>query len=125
MVYDVFLGTESIGKAEVGLEGLYYRIFAKCCLSGTVIYKLYVSCGENTIDLGIFVPEGKFFCVQTKLPAKRLGTGTLQFWAVQRHSESQGKFIPLSPEKPFAHIKRLGEARLQVRDGKVGIVLDL
>ncbi len=124
MVYDILLGSEPVGKAEVSREGLYYRISGKCSLSGTVIYKLRVSCEENTIDLGIFVPEGEAFWVRTKVPAKRLGTGALQFRAVPRHIELRGEFIPLSPEEPFAYIKRLGEARLQLQDGKLGIILD-
>ncbi len=124
MEYDVFLGGQPIGKAQVIKEGLYYQISGKCHLSGAVVCKLTVSCGDHTEDLGVFVPEGAWFTVNKKVPVKRLGEGQPQFRVVPRHPELGEMFVPLRPEEPFAYIKRLGRAHLERRDGILGIRLE-
>ena len=123
MEYGILMGGQSIGNARVEKEGLYYKISAKCRLSGTVVCKLTVTGSGHTEDLGILVPEGSWFVVHTKVPMKRLGDGELSFRAVPRHTELRGKFVPLSPEEPFSYLQRLGEAFLEIRDGRMGIVL--
>ena len=39
-MYDVLLGDEPIGKAQVKKEGLYYCISCRCRLSGEVVYRI-------------------------------------------------------------------------------------
>ena len=71
----------------------------------------------------MLVPDGGDFVLKTKLPIKRLGEGELRFRIQPRHSELTGKFIPLSPEEPFAYLSRLEDAFLKIREGKMGILL--
>ena len=125
MEYPVLLGGQPIGKAEVGRQGLYYCIACRCRLSGEVVYKVTVSCGENTESLGILVPEGGAFVVTTRVPIKRLGEGELAFRAVPRHTELRGQFIPVSPEEPFAYLSRLENAFMAIRDGHSGIIISV
>ncbi|MDD6201006.1 MAG: hypothetical protein PUB93_07045 [Firmicutes bacterium] len=122
-VYQVLLGGQSVGKMRVERQGLYYRFSCRCEFSGEVIYKLEVTCGGRTESLGIPVPEGGAFVLNTKLPAKRIGDGVPQFRAVPRHGVLTGRFVPLSPEEPFAYLSRLQNAFLEIRDGRPGIVL--
>ncbi len=121
MEYEVLLGGQPIGKAKVERQGLYYSISCRCRLSGEVVYKVTVSCGENTENLGILVPESGAFVLTTRIPVKRLGEGELAFQAVPRHTELRGKFVPISPETPFAYISRLENAFLEIRQGQLGI----
>ncbi len=120
---DILLGGRSIGVAQVRREGLYYCFDCRCRLSGEVLYRLTVRCGERTENLGIPVPEGGRFVLRTRIPVKRLGEGELLIRAEPKHGELGGKFIPLSPEEPFRYLRRLQDAFLQVRDGQVGIVI--
>lgn len=122
-VYEVLLGGQSIGKAQVERQGLYYRFSCRCRFSGEVIYKLEVTCGDRTESLGIPVPEGGAFVLNTRVPVKRLGEGAPRFRAVPRHGALRGQFVPLSPEEPFAYLSRLQNAFLEIRDGRPGIVL--
>ena len=122
-MYDVLLGGQPVGKVRVEQQGLYYSFSCRCALSGEVIYKLAVTCGEHTENLGVLVPEGRDFALRAKLPAKRLGKGKLHFRVLPRHKEVTGKFIPLSPEEPFRYLSRLENAFLEVREGKIGIAL--
>lgn len=123
MEYTVFLGGQSIGKAMVERQGLYYCITCRCRLSGEVVYKVMASCGETTEDLGILVPESGAFVLTTRIPIKRLGEGELAFRAVPRHMELREKFVPISPESPFAYISRLENAFLEIQNGQISLAI--
>lgn len=122
-MYEIMLGGCVVGEASVVTRGLYYHFDCRCHFAGEVMYRIEASCGEQAEILGIPAPENGEFVLRTKIPVKRLGQGTIQFRAIPKHGRLGGKFVPLSPEEPFRYIKRLQEAVLQVRDGKVGIIL--
>lgn len=121
--YDILLAEQPIGTAFVKREGLYYSFRCCCRLSGQVIYKLIVTCAEKQESLGICVPRGKDFGLETRLPVKRLGEGKLSFYAVPRHTELKGRFVPIRAEEPFAYIDKLQKAHLEIRGSQIGIVL--
>ena len=122
-LYDIFRGGEKIGKAEIRQEGLYCRFRCVCDLSGQVIYRLLATWGEKEVNLGIPVPCGDAFRLDTKIAASRLGEGTPKFLAVPRHPEKTGIWVKVSPEEPFAYLQRLKNAVPEVRDGKMGIYI--
>lgn len=121
--YSIFSGEEEIGKVSVQRQGLYYGIRCRCTLTGAIRYKLIASVGESTVDLGLCVPMGDRFGVDTKIPIKRLGEGTLSFRLQPRHNRPQGKFVPVSPEEPFHYIRQLQTAHLARQEGVVGIII--
>lgn len=100
-----------MGKAYVTQQGLYYRIQCRCAMSTDVMHNLVVSCGDQQESLGVLIPFGQEFGLDTKLAMKRLGKGLLQFRIVPKHSKAE-QFVPLSPEEPFAYIRRLRECYL-------------
>lgn len=122
-MHEILLGGQTVGKAAVSRQGLYYDFNCRCDFTGEVMYRLQVRCGDSCHTLGIPVPENGKFVLKTRIPAKKLGDGELEFTAVPKHTDLTGKFIPLSPEEPFRYLRRLQEAVLQVRDGKVGVVI--
>ena len=122
-MFDIILGNESIGKADVQKEGLYYRITCRCRLSGEVTYKVIASCGEQKADLGILVPENGAFMLTTRIPMKKLGEGAMLFRAEPRHPKLEGKFVPISADEPFSYLSRLENAYMQIRDGQIGVIL--
>ena len=121
--YDVFMGDQVVGTAHVERQGLYYRFFCRCRLSGDTICRVSVSCGGHQESLGILVPKDGQFETSTRVAAKKLGQGTFRFRVLPRHSAMQEKFICVYPEEPFAYISRLKEAYLQERRGRLGIVI--
>jgi len=123
MEYKILMGGQSIGKARVERQGLYYVVSCRCRLSGEVVCRVTVSCGDRSENLGILVPESGAFVLNTRIPIKRLGEGPLMFHAVPRHTELRGRFVPISPETPFAYLSRLENAFLEVRNGQSGITI--
>ena len=121
--YPILMGGKEIGTVNVSRQGLYYHFACRCDLGTEVIYRLTVTCGSKTHRLGIPVPEAGAFTLRTRLPAKLLEEGKLQFRAQPKHSPMEENFIPISPEEPFAYLSRLKDAFLEVRQGVPGVVI--
>ena len=121
--YPIFRGGEPIGEAVVEKRGLYYWFSCRCVLSGEVIYRLTVSSGDSCENLGIPVPENGEFALKARIPASRLGQGALTVRAVPKHGQLEGKFIPISPDEPFAYLRQLEKAVFEKRNGQAGILL--
>lgn len=121
--YSIFFGSEQVGKVQILRQGLYYRFIARCRLSGEVVCRLQINCGDTQENLGVVIPMNGGFGVDTKLPVKRFREGTPDFRLVANHSVSEGIFCPIYPEEPFAYIGKLKEAFLARKDGNVGVVL--
>lgn len=122
MDYSVRFGEQSVGRAQVTRQGLYYRVVCRCNLSGEVMYRLEVSCGDKRENLGILVPEETGFGLDTRFPVSRVGEGALSFRILPRHDTLQGrKFVPITPEEPFVYLERLKDAFLETRNGVKGI----
>lgn len=120
---EIFMGDKPVGTADVRREGLYYRIRCRCNLSGEVLCRVLVRCGKREESLGILVPQEGEFCLETRIPVKKVGEGPLSFCAAPRHRTLQGQFIPLCPEEPFRYIARLKDAYLEKRNGQTGVVV--
>ena len=122
-IYPVFFGKDQVGKVQVCRQGLYYRFFCRCQISGEVVCRLTVCCGGVSENLGVVVPSGEGFGLETRIPCKRLGQGMPEFRLVPRHETAMGIFVPLSPEEPFAYIRNLKNAYFERRYGQAGVVI--
>lgn len=121
--YPVFFGHENVGKVQVLRQGLYYRFLCNCHMTGDVVCRLTVVCGDKRESLGVVVPAGDGFGLDKKLPVKQIGEGEMSFFLAPRHDRIQGKFVPIYPEEPFAYIERLKDAFLAHQNGQAGIVI--
>ena len=121
--YEIMLGGESVGQAVVRRQGLYYRFSCRCSLSGDVICRLKVRCGEKEQDLGILVPLEGGFGLEKMLPAKYLGQGNLEFYLGAKGESESRRCSPVYPEEPFAYIDRLKDAFLVRSEGRMGICI--
>lgn len=122
--YDIFMGKEVVGTAQVEQQGLYYLFRCKCNISGAVMCRVMVACNGHHENLGVLVPMGDGFGLITKLAMKRLGKGHFQFRVMPKHQMCERKFVPVYPEEPFAYLTRLENAFLEVRNGQVGVVIE-
>lgn len=120
--YGVYFGSRLAGKVQVQRQGLYYRFACRCQISGDVVCRLHVRCGDKRENLGVVVPMDGGFGLDTKLPVKRLGEGKMEFTLIPKHEVSEGTFVPIYPEEPFAYIERLKEGFLAKKGEQVGVV---
>lgn len=122
--YELKFGGQTVGKVQAVREGLYYRFRCRCRMPGDVVSRVMVSCGDREESLGILVPTGDGFGLETRLAAKKLGQGRLEFTVVPNRTALQGKFVPIKPEEPFAYIERLKDAYLANLNGQPGIIIN-
>lgn len=120
-VYEIYLNNKSVGQAQVEKMGLYYRFLCRCRLPQGKIYRIWVSCGGKEESLGIPVPKGNVFILETRLPVSRMGKGDFSFRAADK--EAGGRFYPVSPERPFPCMLRLREGQWRKEKGVVGIYI--
>ena len=109
---------------QVIRQGLYYRFLCRCQLTGEVVCRLHVSCGGQQENLGVVVPTGDGFGLDTRLPVKRFREGKPSFSLIPKHEMASGQFVPIVPEEPFAYIERLKTSFLVRKYGQLGINLD-
>lgn len=122
-IYPAFFGQAQVGKVQVQKQGLYFRFFCRCQLTGDVVCRLTVRSGAGIENLGIVVPVEEGFGLETRLPCKRFGEGELEFRLVPKHEFSAGTFVPIYPEEPFAYIRNLKNAYFERRYGQAGAVI--
>ena len=120
--YPVYFGKQAVGRVTVRKEGLYYRFCCRCSLSGEVVCRLAVICEGEPIHLGILVPMGESFGVDTSLPAKKIGQRQAEFQVLPGRVVTNGRFVPIKPEEPFAYIARLKDAFLAYQNGQPGVM---
>ena len=123
MEYAVIMGKEQAGRVQVQREGLYYRFCCRCRLSGDVVCRLAVRCGDREESLGVLVPTGDCFGLDKRIPVKNIGEGEMLFFLLPKRDGFQGEFIPIYPEEPFAYIARLKDAFLARQNGQIGVVI--
>ena len=127
--YTVRFGNQDVGKVQVTREGLYYRFFCRCKLSGDVVCRLTVTCGEKKEILGVVVPVEDGFGLEKKIPAKRRGEGPMQFFLSAKGGTEKtedgggGQLVPVYPEEPFAYIAQLKQAFFVRQNGQAAIVI--
>lgn len=122
-IYEVKLGSDKVGKVQVIRQGLYYRFQCHCKLSGEVVSKLVVRCGDICENIGVVIPSQDGFSLDKRHPVKMFGEGIPEFYLAPRHDPVNGKFIPIYPEEPFAYIARLKDSFLVHQKGQAGLML--
>ena len=118
------LGKESVGKVQLLQQGLYCRVICHCQASAEEVYRLYAEVDGRRENIGIPVPEGDGLVLDRKIPAKRLGEGTIRFFLSSGNGCEGSAFVPICPEEPFLYISRLKTAFLESEQGKVGIRIE-
>ena len=121
--FDVCMGDQAVGTARMTREGLYESIQISCTIASEIMYRGYLLCGDQNIDLGILVPEDGAFVLRTRIPMKQLGSGVISFVVKPKHTQAEHQFVPLAPEEPFRYISRLKDSFLARRKGRLGIMI--
>ena len=121
-MYRIIWNEEPVGTVNVKKEGLYYRFSCICRPAEKRIYKIYVSDGCTETDLGICVPEGEDFVLNTKIPSKYFQQETFLFRLVPK----QGKriLVPIKDGMSFPYLEKLNDSCVKTFNGVRCIVID-
>ena len=120
--YDICLGSETVGRATVERQGLYYKINCKCTLSGHTRFRVSVLGSQGEEDLGLLIPTDHFYGLSKSVAIKKLGE-QLRFQIKSVHAKQEGIFVPLCPDEPLRYIERIKAAVLCRKDGQMGLLI--
>ena len=87
------------------------------------MYRITISCGENTENLGIPIPSADSFYLEKKLPVSHFTGKEPVFRAMPKHPLISNMWIPIKPDQPFEYIDRLENAVAEQRNGEMGILI--
>ena len=120
-MYKIYWNGSPVGNAAIYKEGMYYRFCCYLHLPEAGAYRVSVTAGRNTYDLGICVPEGSVYSCVARMPYKRFSSDNFSF-AV---TVGVGRITaPVITGKNFEHLDKLSAARLRYTNGQPEIVID-
>ena len=117
--YPVYWDGEKTGEVTVTKQGLYYAFFCRVQLPPEAHCRLYAHTEGSSRDLGLCIPSGNCFILQTRIPAKYFAGGEYRFSLNQPAAE---EFIPVSKERPFPSVDRLEQGKFAIYGREPGIV---
>ncbi len=121
-MYKILLDKEQVGTAEVKEEGLYYLFVCICNIKQKGIHRICVEDGINKVDLGICVPYGNEFILQTRIPKKRFLRNTFSFSLISKQKNKME--VPVQSGMTFEKLEKLNTARLETTNGQQKLVID-
>lgn len=121
--YPVLHGDQPVGEVRVTRRGLYYHFTCRFQLKEPCLCRLEFCCGDRTEVLGVPVPEGGQFVLTKQIPVSRVAARTPVFRVLPKQMSLQGRFVPISPEEPFAYLDRLKNAYLLRSGQQLGVVI--
>lgn len=122
--YPITYHQQCIGSAKMHKEGLYMQIRCVCRFPDKQIYKLYASCNNQQIELGIPIPKNLEFVLEKRIPIKQLSDTEVKFYAKRKNNALPAEGIPVSADCPFERLADLHEgAYLQHTEGTLKIVI--
>ena len=108
---EIHYNGEKIGTATIKKEGLYYSFQCLCRFDDKKIHRLTAYGETGIVDLGICVPFGNDFAVNTKVAASKLGKGEISIEA-DRRPEQHKECVPVDAGQPFPKLEELDTAIL-------------
>lgn len=122
--YPVLDGNEVIGWVIVSRQGLYYCIQCRCTMIRKEVYKLQAVMEGQVHHVGVLIPVGEKFGLDTKIPVKKMNQKISGFIVVCDNDTLKDLFVPVSSEKAFPDLTYLKEARFQRRGNEIGVVIN-
>ena len=105
--YSVFEKDAKCGTVQAEADGLYWRVRARCEVETGQPRRLYARNGEQTLNLGVLMPEGDDWVLE-----KRVSARTFCFTEDTEISFDENGWLPFSGELmgcPVENAKRRGD----------------
>lgn len=118
--YNIYFQDDSVGKATITLQGLYYCMSGFCYLEKGHIYELVLLEKNVKKSLGVLVPENGRFIFSKKIPMKSIQED-ISFCVIVRSNASVENFYAVKENKVFPYIDRLENAIMKSNEGEVGV----
>ena len=104
--YSVTMGTQIVGTATVRRQGLYSRIVCHCCFDKPRFYHLEMECNGQSRRLGVLIPSGNRYLLETTIPAKYINEDNIRFYIPVLAATEQRQFLSIEQGKLFSGITK-------------------
>ena len=122
-LYTVGYQGKVMGQVLLQRNSLYYSVDCRCTIPDAQVYVLKLETKGQCLDLGILYPmEYNQFGMKTKIPAKKIEQGSLEFW-IQSRDENMNAYS-LGKPLPTAVIVNIDQLRLCRLDGEACLILN-
>lgn len=121
--WDVYFENEVVGTCSLERKGLYYHIVCRCANVATGICRLTVQCGDQSLDLGVLIPEKGLLCLNRSIASKIFPKGQPMFYIWSEKWRDTHNFIPVGEGEVFFYLSQLEKVRFANRGGQVGVIL--
>ena len=122
MLYPIWYKEQKIGVANLSECGLYVEVVCSCRFPEKSFSRICMQYADKSIDLGLWVLEGKEFVVRKKIPAKQLGEGEPVFRLTETAFASDKGKLQILRGMPFVEIHKLRHGKLLIQSGKIYLV---
>ena len=122
VTYSVTWENRVAGQVRLVRSGLYTELSCRCDLPTGEIYRLWVSAGEKSVNLGVLYPDSEGFCLRRRVPAHQIPTENPVF-SIRQKAEISMRFVPVREDEPFAYLPLLMHSRFAIRDGVPGLLI--
>ena len=119
--YDVYFGGHTVGRVRVARQGLYTTVSCRCGLPSGKKYDLYAQSETGKCALGLLYTVEGCFGMDTRIPVKELGQGSMNFW-IEPRREFTGSVL-LQSEIPTSVLLALEYYRFLRSEGKPCLIL--
>lgn len=121
--FKVVLGDTPVGTVVMRRQGCFYSVECICSVPMDDRYKLVLHSDSTEIDLGLCVSYDHGFGLKTHIKIGEAEIHSAQFALISASTIFDGAFYPVQENQTFDKLEYLESGVLQVRDGKLGIVL--
>ena len=119
--YNVCFDNQIVGWVTVTRQGLYAIISCRCGVTGGKKYDLYAKTETGKCSLGLLYAADGGYGLDTRIPVKKLGQGSIQFLIEQKMEQACS--ISLHCQIPTSVLLALEQYSYARSEGKPCLVL--
>lgn len=117
--FDIIYAGQAVGKMQVVQESLYYRFRCTCQFLEEGLYRIVLEHPNGQTDLGVCILVDNKYCLDKRIPTKRVATGKWFFTATGKRAPIN--YIPVYEDRPFEHVSYIHKARFVLQNGIPGL----
>lgn len=122
-VYDVYYQNACMGQVQIQKEGLYYCLRCSAQTPGNSMYRLIAHGEEFYHDFGLCIPNEQGIGLLTRIPIKSFPKDAVVFELKDYKAKQENFFVPVNTDKEFPCLDQLENARLEYRNGVIGVCI--
>ena len=116
----MYLGT-TVGHIHFKEAGLYWNYEGNFNMKQEGIYRIYGSCPNELINLGVCSPNRDIWHVRGKISKNKIDLANVSFVVIAQRTTV--RFIPLNDVNHFEALEQLDTCKFEIRESCCGVIV--